>query len=85
MKNFISLVIYGIIVITVISLFIQLLPFLIIGTIVLLVIRSFKNKNKIDYEYTNYDQNDYQEPSYRTSGNIKTDVIDVEYKETVEK
>ena len=83
MKDLISLFIYGVVFIAVITLFIQLLPFLIIATIVMMVIRYFKNNKKIDS--TNYESN-YEEVSpYQTNGSIKQDVIDVEYTETIEK
>ena len=66
---------------TVITLFIQLLPLLIIAIIVMMVVRYFKTNKQIDSTNTNYEDMD----SYQTTGNIKQDVIDVEYTETIEK
>lgn len=84
MKELISLLIYGVIFFAVITLFIQLLPFLIIVTIIMMVIRYFRTNKQInttkDFE-TNYEEMN----SYNTSGKIKQDVIDVEYTETIEK
>ena len=77
--------IYGVIFFAVITLFIQLLPFLIIVTIIMMVIRYFRTNKQIDSTNTSYDTN-YEEPTmYQTNGNIKQDVIDVEYTETIEK
>ena len=66
---------------TVITLFIQLLPLLIIAVIVMMVVRYFKTNKQIDSTNTNYEDMDI----YQTTGNIKQDVIDVEYTETIEK
>lgn len=77
MRDLISLVIYIFIFAVCIALFIQLLPILIIVLIIFLVMRYFKTNNP--------DKNIEEETTYQTNGNIKSDVIDVEYKETVEK
>ena len=77
MKDLISLIIYVFIFMACITLFIHLLPILIILLIVFLVMRYFKENNS--------NKNIEEETSYQTSGSIKSDVIDVEYKETVEK
>ena len=81
MRDLISLLIYGVIFVAVITLFIQLLPFLIGITIVMMVIRYFKTNEKVEKNNTYYEE----EKPYQTSGNIKQDVIDVEYTETIEK
>ena len=81
MRDLISLLIYGVIFIAVITLFIQLLPFLIVVTIVMMVVRYFRMNKKVETNKTYYEE----EKPYRTSGNIKQDVIDVEYTETIEK
>ena len=77
MKDLISLIIYVFIFMTCIALFIHLLPVLIIVLIIFLVMRYFKQNNS--------NKNIEEENLYQTSGNIKNDVIDVEYKETIEK
>ena len=81
MKDLISLFICGVIFVVVITLFIQLLPLLIIAIIVMMVVRYFKTNKQIDSTNTNYEDMDI----YQTTGNIKQDVIDVEYTETIEK
>lgn len=85
MKNLISLIIYGILFIIVITLFINLLPFLILALIIFLIIRYFKEKKEIDQTNTYYESNFDDLNTYQHNGSIKNDVIDVEYKETVEK
>lgn len=85
MKNLISLIIYGILFIIVITLFINLLPFLILALIIFLIIRYFKEKKEIDQTNTYYESNFDDLNTYQHKGSIKNDVIDVEYKETVEK
>lgn len=80
-KDLVTLLIYGVLFVTVITLFIQLLPVLIIVLIIMMVIRYFKTNKQIDSTNTNYEEFD----SYQTKGNISQDVIDVEYKETIEK
>lgn len=77
MKDLISLIIYVFIFMICITLFIHLLPVLIIVLIIFLVMRYFKQNNP--------NKNIEEENLYQTSGNIKSDVIDVEYKETIEK
>lgn len=77
MKDLISLIIYVFIFMACITLFIHLLPVLIIVLIIFLVMRYFKQNNP--------SKNIEEENLYQTSGNIKSDVIDVEYKETIEK
>ncbi len=77
MKDLISLIIYVFIFMACITLFIHLLPVLIVLLIVFLVMRYFKENNS--------NKNIEEETLYETSGSIKSDVIDVEYKETVEK
>lgn len=81
MRDLITLFLFGLIFVTVITLFIQLLPLLIIAIIVMMVVRYFKTNKQIDSTNTNYEDMD----SYQTTGNIKQDVIDVEYTETIEK
>lgn len=85
MKDLITLLIYGVLFIAVITLFIQLLPVLIIAIIVMMVVRYFKEKKQIDSTSNEYETNYEEYNSYQTSGNIKQDVIDVEYTETIEK
>lgn len=77
MRDLISLVVYVFIFVVCITLFINLLPLLIVLLIIFLVMRFFKQNNS--------NQNIKQENQYQTNGSIKNDVIDVEYKETVEK
>ncbi len=81
MRDLITLFLFGLIFVTVITLFIQLLPLLIIAIIVMMVVRYFKTNKQIDSTNTNYEDMDI----YQTTGNIKQDVIDVEYTETIEK
>ena len=81
MRDLITLFLFGLIFVTVITLFIQLLPLLIIAVIVMMVVRYFKTNKQIDSTSTNYEDMDI----YQTTGNIKQDVIDVEYTETIEK
>ena len=81
MRDLITLFLFGLIFVTVITLFIQLLPLLIIAVIVMMVVRYFKTNKQIDSTNTNYEDMDI----YQTTGNIKQDVIDVEYTETIEK
>ena len=81
MRDLITLFLFGLIFVTVITLFIQLLPLLIIAVIVMMVVRYFKINKQIDSTNTNYEDIDI----YQTTGNIKQDVIDVEYTETIEK
>lgn len=81
MRDLITLFLFGLIFVTVITLFIQLLPLLIIAVIVMMVVRYFKTNKQIDSTNTNYEDIDI----YQTTGNIKQDVIDVEYTETIEK
>ena len=81
MRDLITLFLFGLIFVTVITLFIQLLPLLIIAVIVMMVVRYFKTNKQIDSTSTNYEDMDI----YQTTGNIKKDVIDVEYTETIEK
>lgn len=81
MRDLITLFLFGLIFVTVITLFIQLLPLLIIAIIVMMVVRYFKTNKQIDSTNTNYEEFD----TYQTTGNIKQDVIDVEYTETIEK
>ena len=76
MKDLISLIIYVFIFMACITLFIHLLPVLIIVLIIFLVMRYFKQNNP--------SKNIEEENLYQTSGNIKSDVIDVEYKETLQ-
>lgn len=71
--------------------FINLLPFLIPLAIIVMVINHFR-RQRIYREYEKNAQNtqqfydyDHQQSTYQTQGNIKSDVIDVEYEETVEK
>ena len=81
MRDLITLFLFGLIFVTVITLFIQLLPLLIIAVIVMMVVRYFKTNKQIDSTNANYEDIDI----YQTTGNIKQDVIDVEYTETIEK
>lgn len=81
MKDLITLFLFGLIFVTVITLFIQLLPLLIIFIVVMMVVRYFKTNKQIDSTNTSYENTDI----YQTTGNIKQDVIDVEYTETIEK
>ena len=81
MRDLITLFLFGLIFVTVITLFIQLLPLLIIAVIVMMVVRYFKTNKQIDSTNTNYEDIDI----YQTTGNIKQDVIDEEYTETIEK
>ena len=81
MRDLITLFLFGLIFVTVITLFIQLLPLLIIAIIVMMVVRYFKTNKQIDSTNTNYEDMDI----YQTTGSIKQDVIDVEYTETIEK
>lgn len=76
MKDLISIVINIFIFAICITLFVNLLPLLVILLIVFLVMRYFKMNKSIE--------NVEEETIYNTNGNIKSDVIDVEYKETVE-
>ena len=81
MRDLITVFLFGLIFVAVVTLFIQLLPFLIIAVIVMMVIRYFKTNKQIDSTNTNYEDID----PYQTTGSIKQDVIDVEYTETIEK
>lgn len=81
MKDLITLFLFGLIFVAVVTLFIQLLPLLIIFVIVMMVVRYFKTNKQIDSTNTNYEEMD----PYQTTGSIKQDVIDVEYTETIEK
>ena len=80
MKDLISMIVTIFIFVACITLFIQLLPFLIILLIIFLVMRYFRENKQVDNQDVDETKNNYQ-----TSGTIKQDVIDVEYKETVEK
>ena len=77
MKTLIALVINIFIFAICITLFINLLPLLFFLMIVFLVMRYFKRNKSIEKVE--------EEKVYTTNGNIKNDVIDVEYKETIEK
>ena len=81
MRDLITLFLFGLIFVAVITLFIQLLPVLIIAIIVMMVVRYFKTNKQINTTNTDYEDVN----TYQTSGNIKQDVIDVEYTETIEK
>ena len=89
MKNYITIFIYGIIILAVIAFFINLLPIILPVVVVLMVINYFKRKKRQDsytsYYYSRGYEDEYESRNYQTRGNIKSDVIDVEYKETVEK
>lgn len=93
MKDFISIVIYGTIIFVLFTFFIQLLPVLLPILIVVIIVNMVRRKNAADHyqqhnQQTYYEQPRYEQDStsqYSTSGSIKKDVIDVEYKETVEK
>lgn len=89
MKNYITIFIYGIIILAVIAFFINLLPIILPVVVVLMLINYFRRK-KCQDSYTSYYssrgyEDEYESRNYQTRGNIKSDVIDVEYKETVEK
>lgn len=91
MRDFITVFIYGAIILAVFAFFINLLPILLPVIGVFILISYFRRKKAADTyrRYQNqqdYAQQDFNSSSgYKTSGNIRSDVIDVEYKETVEK
>ena len=58
MRDLITLFLFGLIFVAVITLFIQLLPLLIIAIIVMMVVRYFKTNKQIDSTNTNYEDMD---------------------------
>ena len=89
MRDFITIIIYGAIILAVIAFFINLLPIILPIVVVLMVISYFKRKRRLDHTTSYYSsrsyEDDYEPRNYQTRGKIKSDVIDVEYTETVEK
>lgn len=72
----------------IVTLFINLLPIFLPILIIFMVMRYYRRSKQNQENYQEYyNRKEYEQPtqSYRTGGNIKDDVIDVEYKETVEK
>lgn len=88
MRDFISILIYGFLIFGIFTLFVNLLPFLLPIVIVMMVVSYFRRQKRMQEFHRHFEQNTYEEPTqsqYQTRGDIKADVIDVEYKETVEK
>lgn len=88
MREIISILIYGVLLVGVFTLFVNLLPLLLPIIIVMMVMSYFRRQKRMQEYQRHFEQNVYEESmnsQYQTRGDIKADVIDVEYKETVEK
>lgn len=88
MKDVITVLIYGVLIFAIFTLFFKLLPILLPIVGVMMLISYFRRKKAIENlkkEQYHQTYEDTYTSQYQTRGNIKSDVIDVEYKETVEK
>lgn len=90
MRDLIAIAIYAFLGVLIFTVFVNFLPFLLPLLIILGIYNAYRRQKRMEeirrnFEQNTYEQNYEQTSSYQTRGNIKDDVIDVEYKETVEK